>query len=570
MLFTEGKDRSLAVLKIVMALFIVVAPTLFGILNMELSACMLFLLTGLLFLLRIRNTGKGYVSICQFAMMTLLFYSAMSSFWASNKNGHYIYILIISGLIMFFGIITEYFSENSDEKAERRMMYMISLSGAVCGLWNFVYWVAVLLPFGKTESFSQGLGSSSFLAVFMLLSIVITSKLFCGNTRSRKILFVISLFLMAFTFVMTESSGWFLLAIFIVMFVATRKTKKFFVPMTLAFSVLFLIFTIISGSASEQGAVFKDVFRYGVKNLFGNGGGFWSAREIFFTSEYKDASIPGLFAVLCASSGLVGIICSLAVFGRVVFQFIKLKSWVSAANVFVTIMVMLFPLAQSPVALFLWVGLIAYNEKDAELAVLRNFNKDTVKFATWIISVISVFTAVLMCLNFVKMNALKKYNSNNYPASYELYNTVAKINPADAESCRMAAKSIYMSENITDRYAEAVFLTEKAQKWDKYNVENMLIKANVYYKCGMYELSAQGFEKIASGVVVNDRYNLETVKSLYEIICTKEKGSAEAKALYEKMTGIAERTHNLDYKEKINNIVDKALVYTKGELAVEK
>ena len=37
----------------------------------------------------------------------------------------------------------------------------------------------------------------------------------------------------------------------------------------------------------------------------------------------------------------------------------------------------------------------------------------------------------------------------------------------------------------------------------------------------------------------------------------------------EKLVEIAAATEDLDYREKINNIADKALVYTKGELNVE-
>lgn len=569
MLFSEVKDRSLLVLKFVMAVFIVIAPTLFGFLNIELSACILFLLTGILYVVRMRRTGQGHISICQFIIMTLLFYSLVSTLWADNRNAHFTYILVISGAIMFFSLVTDYFYESSDKKVERRMMYMLCLSGTVCALWNFIYWIAELIPYGIKESFCQGLGSSDFLAVFMLLCIIVTYKLIPGNKRIRRTLLVISLILMIFTFVMAGGVGWFLFAVFAAMYFVTRKTKKFFVPMELAFSVIFLIFVLISGSNSEQGMIFKDVFGYGTKNLFGHGG-FWSARELFFSQKYADALVPGLFATLCASSGFVGIICCVCLAGRAVFQFIKLKSWVSAANIFVTVMIMFFPFSQSLIPLFLWVGLLAYNEKAANLSATREFGKDTVKFTTCVIVAISVLTTGLMCQIFIKMNASDKYDNKKYLEAYKLYNTAATINPVDGESARMAAKSLYMSESIENRRQEALLLLDKAQKRDKYNLENRELRAQIYYKCGMYELSAQEYASIAAEVKLNGSYNLEAVKSLYNIIKTKEKGSSEAISLYQRITTVADRTQDLDYKEKINNIADKALVYTKGELAVEQ
>lgn len=570
MLFSAVKDRSLTVLKFVMALFIVVAPTLFGFLNIELSACILFILTGVLYVSRIRKTGQCHISICQFVMMTLLFYSVVSTLWADNKNGHFTYILIISGLIMFFELVSDYFSENNDVKLQRRMMYMLSLSGTLCALWNIIYWVVFLIPYGKKDGFSAGLGNSDFLAVFMLFCIILTYKLMCKNKPLRKALFFVSLLIMVFTFVMTGSFVWFLLLVFAVMFFVTRKTKKLFVPMTLLFAGLFLAFIIVSANMNGQGTVFSDVFKYGIKNLFGHGGGFWTAREMFFSGEYTNVSIPGLFAYLCAATGLTGIIVCVALTGRVVFHFLKLKTWASAANIFITLMIMLLPMAQSPVPVFLWAGLIAYNENDAKLSPVKTIRKDTVKYTTYVIAVSGVLTAVMLCRCLIIMNASHKYENRRYIDAYELYNIAATISPVDAESCRMAAKALYMSDDIKNRHTEAIELVNKAQKRDKYNLENMHIKAQIYYKCEMYELSAQEYMDIASRVAVDSVYNLETVKSLYNIIRTKEKGSVEAKTLYEKMAEIASNTADLDYREKINNIVDKALVYTKGELTVER
>lgn len=570
MLFSAIKDRSLTLLKFVMALFIVVAPTLFGFSDIELSACILFILIGFLFVVRMRKTGQGHISICQFVMMTLLFYSIVSVLWADNRNGHCTYILMISSLTMFFGLVTDYLNGNNDEKIQRRMMYMISLGGALCALWNFIYWVVALIPYGKNDCFSEGIGSSDFLAVFMLLCIIITYKLIGGNRPARKIWLVINMLLMIFVFIMTKSSGWFLLLVFTVMFLVTRKTKKFFVPMTLVFAGLFLIFVIIFGSGSVHGTVFKDVFRYGAGNLFGHGGGFWSAREMLSNGKIDGFEIPGLLAFLCASSGIIGLLSCIAMAGRVVFQFLRLKSWASAANVFITVMILFFPLAQSPVPLFLWVGLIAYNEKDANLSKVRTYRPDTVKATTCIIAVAGVLAVTVMGQIFIKINALHKYEDKNYIEAYELYNTAATINPMDGESCRMAAKSLYMSESIKERYTEALMMADKAQKRDRYNLENMHIKAQIYYKCEMYDLSYGEYSALAFRVEANDRYNLEAVKSLYNIIRTKEKGSTEAKEIYDKMTDVAGKTRDLDYKEKINNIVDKALVYTKGELTVEK
>ena len=69
---------------------------------------------------------------------------------------------------------------------------------------------------------------------------------------------------------------------------------------------------------------------------------------------------------------------------------------------------------------------------------------------------------------------------------------------------------------------------------------------------------------------VNEKYNLALSKTLYKIVQKNPKGSSETKRAYEEILTIAQETQNLDYRKEINDIADKALVFTKGELTDEE
>ena len=56
----------------------------------------------------------------------------------------------------------------------------------------------------------------------------------------------------------------------------------------------------------------------------------------------------------------------------------------------------------------------------------------------------------------------------------------------------------------------------------------------------------------------------------YKIVKKNPKGSSETKRAYEEILAIAQETQNLDYRKEINDIADKALVFTKGELTGEE
>ncbi len=570
MLVNTEKNRTFSVLQAVMALFITIVPALLGFLDRTAGAYMLFLVTGVLFIMRIKSTRNIYVSICNFIFLILLFYSTVSLIWVNNRNGHVEYMTMITGLMLFFCLTADYFSESNDEKIHRRMMYMVAISCAICAAVNILYWIICLVPYGKADNFSQGLGSSDFLAAFMIVGILITLKLMVNNKKRRIALFSVFLVMMAFVFYMAKSS---IAVIFVAMmagiYYLTRKSKRFFVPLTLSLATVFLIAVIAIVNANGQFAVFKDVFEYGIRHIFGNGGGFWSGGEMFLKSGYENAALPGLFAVLCGASGLVGIICALGITARAVVQFVKIKSWACAVNLFLTVMIMILPLAENSVCLFLWVGLTAYNEKESEFMVKRTFEKKALSKLVTITVVATIISAVLLCQAFIKMSAYNNLKKGKYLEAYELYCAAATLNFTDGESCRMAAYAMNESDMIQTRSKEALDLLDKAGKRDKYNLQNYVIRAQVYFNCGMYEMSAKEYEIVASKAVVNDRYNLLMVKSLYKIVERQEKGSPETKALYDKMVEIAKNTENLDYREEINNIADKALVYTKGELNVE-
>ena len=148
-------------------------------------------------------------------------------------------------------------------------------------------------------------------------------------------------------------------------------------------------------------------------------------------------------------------------------------------------------------------------------------------------------------------------------AAYSLYNSASIINPFDSESAFMAAQSLYNSESVEKFYTEAIELADKAGKRDKDNLFCNKLKAQIHYACGRYDMAVQEYTYISSRAKVNDEYNLMLVEALYEIIQENPEGSAEAVEVYDKIVEIAKNTENPDYREKINNIADKALVYTR-------
>lgn len=568
MLFSIDKNKSLTILQAAMALFIVLAPTLVGILGAVAGAYAVSFFSLSLLLIRLKDTEKIYVSRYHFVMLTLLFYSLVSSVWASNREGHLIYLFIIGAVTAFFSLAVDYFSESSKETIGRRMMYMLSAGGVICALLNIIYWITCIVPVAGKESFSKGMGSADILAVFLLLCICTSLLLLKGNSSVRRHMIVLGAVLMLFSFVMCRSlAAWLFAFSILVIYIIGKKGKKSFVTAGILILCAFTLALIITMRFSLSGAMFKDAFSYALSHPFGIGGGFESSAAFFKTQAYGENTLTCLFLKVFAGSGIMGILVIMAIIAFSISHFIKLQSWISLIEMFLTAMMLLLPFNGGFTALLLWAGLMAYNEQAAGRCNKRLLQKNYLSKTSYVLLVVCVISVMLIGQTFIRFSADIKRGKGDYSGAYDLYRAAAAINITDAKSCHNAAQMLRLGKELDKKNGDAESLIDNAIKRDKRNLAHLEEKAQIYYACKEYEKSADVFKMAAKGAVINGKYNLSAVKALYAAMKNYSKGSSEAKRAYEEIVQIAQATEDLDYRKEINDIADKALGYTKGELA---
>lgn len=562
------KNKSLSIMQIVMAIFIALAPVCIAASSTGVFA-VAFLFPALL-LLRIKDMQKIHISIYHFISMFLLFYSIIASFWASNKEGHLIYLFMLGALIAFFTLAIDYY-ENSRNGIERRMMYMLWVSGTLCAFLNIAYWIMYIVPVAGKSSFSQGMGNSDLLAVFMLLCIWTALILVKGNSALRKHLLVVCVAAMFFVFVMAKSLiAWIFIVVIAFLYVIRKKSEKIFYGSALGALLIFETISILMLRASSYGIFHRDTFSYALKHMAGLGGGFESAWPMFLTHPDAGNAGAGLFLQLFANAGPVGAFCAVAICVFCILHFVKLKTMTSLIEVFITAMIMTLPLSQSPVPLLLWVGIMAYNECLSEKYIKRAIIKKYIDKITCIITVICIIAATSFAHSLIRNSGDRKFENEAYNEAYNLYAAAAGINIADSQSCYMAAKSLRKGGEIEKNSEAAIRLIDKAIRRDRKNPAYTEEKAKIYYACKNYEMSAAIYKEMAKSAIVSGRYNLELVKSLYQVMKQNPKGSSEAKRIYEQIVEIGRYTEELSYRKEINDIADEALSYTKGDFVGEK
>lgn len=562
------KNKSLAILKAVAALFMLLVPAFADVFSEKAGIWTVFLITALLFAMRLKNTGKLYYTAVNIGGGLLLLYALLFSLRANNYEGNLIYVFALFGACMFCSLANEYFSESGNENISRRMMYLLVSGGALCALRNVLHWVFVTIPVAGKEAFSKGAGQNDLLAVFMVLTAICALKLFRGNTVRKKRILFLSAVAALFVFVMAKSLiGWLIAAFFALVFAAKKYCKKAFAPIGFALFIAFSAIVFFSFASFPWGRELCDIFSFGAKNLLGYGGGVMSARTLFETGSYKESTV-GLSGVLFAQSGIAGLLLCIFIFARSVMICARKKTAESFICLFVTFLIMLLPVS-SYATVLLWLAFLTFTEKEAGDAFSKNLNAKFLGKAVYALIIICTVSALLCVQAFMKQGAKESFKKGDYALSYSLCRACAAINVTDSESCRFAAMSIRLGGDIREKKEEAEELILRAIKRDCDNVENIVEKARMHSALGEYEMCAEEYKKASKKTLRNDKYNLEVVKTLYKTVKKYPKGSSETKRAYEEILLIAKETENLDYRKRINDIADKAFTYTKEALKSE-
>ena len=567
MLLTIDKNKSLSLLQIAVALFIIIAPPFLGAVDVKMSVYIMFFVSAALTALRVKTAERIHYTVYHLILSVLLVYTVISALWVNNKEGQLVFIFALGGIICLYTALMDYFSEGTTENMQRRIMYMICIGAVLCAVTNIMYWLVNIIPFASHEKLSFGLGTNNFLAIFMMLSFTAVINLMKGNSKARKRLLFLACIPIIFVFVFAKSIIAYVFGFFILLsFLISKKFKKAFSVCAIISTV---VFTAIIIFTANNNPVLNDVFRLACHNLLGTGGGFWSGKASFATTVYSASADVGLLPFLFASSGIIGIITALAVVARNVMSFLRLKTWESLISLHVTILIMLLPYNMNFTVTLLWIGLIAYNECALGMAVKLNLKKETVRKTAYVLSVMIVFSAMLFIQLCMRNGAQIRFNKKDYIGAAQLYKTASIINPADSESCRMYAMSLRLNGNNFNSES-ALLSIDKAIKRDPDNIENIVEKALIYYEAGDLAACAEQYRTASGYANVNDEYNLALVKVLSEIVQGAPAGSSETKRAYEEILEISNLTENLDVRKEINDIADEVQSFTKGELVIEQ
>ena len=575
MLFNITKQKSLAFIQIFVAVLILTVPSFLSLLSLKGAVYLTFTLSAFLMLQRIKANEKIILSLKHTVYILLLAFGLISLLWISNISGHFVYLFAIVTVCVLTSLLKEYFIENTGDSFKRRIAYLISISGVTYCLYNIIYWITVVVPVAGNNGFTRGLISGDFSGIFLVISIACTVSLYKGNSKFRKFLISFSLILMAFCLLMTKSCmSWMFTVAFSLLLILKNvflnKNSKYTAFSSIVI-VLYFIGTLIIALGGEKGSVFSDVFSFALKHPFGAGGGFLSAKDTFTDYPQIEQTGTGLFLYLFSSSGIFGALSCLVLIIRSVRAFIKLKNTESAIGILFLIALLLLPFGQSFATVILVMGLSTYNEYCADLNLKLQLKQKHIKRHVNIVSVLLTITASLTVLSFMEMSADRNFENGRYTKAYETYKTVSTINVFDSRCSKMAAICVVNDKALRTNISEdALKLIDKAIKYDRNNLSNHETKAEIHFACGNFNESVGQYREILKKSAVNDKYNLSMTKVLYEIIVSNPKGSSETKRAYEEIVNIAQLTENLDIKKKINDLADKTLVYTKGELSDER
>lgn len=563
MLFSVQKNTSVALLKIVVAVFCVAAPILVGFLGVGATTYLLLVIFTAMLSMRIMVSGRICISSPQIMLGGLITFTLiMTPFTRSGINGvHFVSQLCL--LWSFMAVIGDYFGENSADGLKGRLMYLVLISGLVCSFANIAYWLCVLVPVGSKASLSFITGQNSLLAIYMVCAIFCAVNLMYKNTKRKKQALSLAIIPLLFVLVMSKSViGYVILAVLLASFFVKLRARKFYVPIMFVMLLSITFIAVICYKSTAQ----VDAILSGLNSIIGvGGGGFLSGQEIYQTSYYPYNDMLALFAILTSSCGIAGLLFAVLLIARCVYLFAKNKTQLSFFTLLFVVIFMIVPVTNGLLVMLLSCGLLTYNEY-VNSALSKSLNKNKHQRISVFFAAITVMAVYLFVHSVISNSADVKLKNGDYESAAKLYENAAVINPADDVSCIKASVCIRKSNGD---YKNALRFAEKAEKRNKKSLESIKEKAYVYAYAGDLSESVMQWKYVCAKAPYNDTYKVKLSQSLYKIIKNAEKGSSETKEAYKEIVQIAEKTSNLDCKKQINDIVDKAQKYNKGALLDE-
>ena len=559
------KDKSLLILKLLIAGFIIGAPSVLWLMGEEAAVYFTFTVFSLLSALRIYANGKLWVSPLNYSMTALLIYAALLSLFAKNHEGNLIYICSLAIALLFITVFFDYLRENTQESMDRRLKYMLVASGAAVCCVNFIYWFFVALPVGDKFLFNLGFGSNDLLAIFIFAGIWSAVMLFNGASAAVKRILVILMLPMIAAWIMASSAVSYVFAgVIIVGFIVYKKAKIAFIPAAILCSAVLLI--VLYGFFDTS--AFNDAFLCGIHKPFGvGGGGFLSGQEMYASRFYDGVTSLGLLANVVSSSGIFGFIILLILFLREMYLLIKKQLFFSFVSLLTFCIVLFVPFTDFAAAILFASGTMAYNEFICNGHISLQLNEKKRARICIALTAAGIISATLMCHALIRINGDRQYNNKNYSKAQDLYTIAANINITDAKSCR-GIVSCMLDMGLTDEQ-KALEYSAKAGKREKNNVTNMVQTALIMHKGERYKESAQIWKELILKAPHNDNYKVMYAETLYEIVQSNERGSKETKDAYREIVNISEKTADLDAKKEINDLADKAQEFNKGVLVNE-
>ncbi len=548
-------------LELYAALFILLGPTVIG-QGKGFGLYGLFAAEVIVFGARIIETKKIHISLNIILWAAMGVYSALTLLWAESLYAHGRFVVTALTVVLGMLLMADYLCGQKEKRVKNRLLWLVAVSGALCAVWNILYWAAVR-RFSIAEGFCAGMGSSDLLGGYMLAGIACCWQLVSrkrANLRPALCMCVP----MIFTAVMTRSltaacfgGAWLLMA-------AKRRGRRL-LPLKASAAISTVL--VLGSSLIRLDRPFADALISGFRNVVGlGGGGFLSRQGELQTGAYLVDSI-GIGAELISALGLVGMLLLLLFVGRSLYMVYKRRSALWGLVLLLTAFIFLSPAPNCPAALVLLMGLSVYGEwRDGKTATV--YVGGLSRAVCVLLGAAAVYSVVWGAGDCFRISGLKRVDEDPYTAVQDFV-TASKVNPADGQSSYLAArtyKAIYTKSDLKNDIANAERYIKLAMEREAHNAVFCGEYAAILASEGNYSAAIDADRRAMELAPLRDEFRVQAAEHLFANIQTMTKGSYEAQECHRLILEIGEKAVDIEQKKLINDIADKAQPYTRVEI----
>ena len=497
------------------------------------------------------RTASLTLSLPSIFVFGITAYAFLNIIWASDKGSAFMLASVFALTFLMMTAIRAVKRRGERKVFERAAKTVLCRGAVIYALFSVMYQIFIS---DKIFSYTMDFGTEASFAAAMLAAVGILSELSLFTDKKKTPGFFAVMILLAYVFLMTRSLMGYFVSFLAFGAYAVRRGKKYRVQAALFFllSGLFFVIALIYMIATFSGAkAFVNASLYGAANIFGVGCGGYNNRFSIVGAGFT--SYPPLLALLTESFGIFGMAAALLAIVYGFRHYIKKRRTSDLLALSALLGVLLTPCTTIVFTLPLIASYYASESAGASVKAPR--------VSSFFFAAAGIFMVFLAIARLPFAVSSWYADVGEYEKASKFAEAGAKMELFMAGGWEKAYENAYAAyENGAKNEKDCEYCLEMAMARDKKDLSYSSKLSEIYSKEKRYDEALNVWRGIMEECDDERLYPVYAEK-ISDSMSVSGGSIEKERALYEELTGVAQKCEDAEIKKIVNDTLSKAQSY---------